>query len=176
MVNQAKGGSSWISVVVAVVATAAFLGWLATRERPEPVAVVEPGDTADAQAAAPDAPATVVSPDSMTNTAFVRRMVGQNIELESVPVSMAMGSQFFWVDMPNGQSFLVRMDSAQVASGAQPPQSGNVHLVGTLTAKDNALLDAWRQNGILESDDHRMQAEFGSSYIQARRVEPAAGN
>lgn len=172
MANHGKGSSSFIPIVVAIVAIVVFMGWLATRERPEPVAVAEP-DSAAAPVAPAGGPAVVVAPDSLGVSAFVRSMMGRDIELESVPVSTSMGSQFFWIDLPNGQPFLIKLDSALVASGQPAPSTGNVHVVGRITAKDAALLEQWRTTGVLESDDHRMQAEFGSSYIEARRVEPA---
>jgi hypothetical protein len=40
--SRKQGGSSIIPVAVALVAVAVFIGWLATREAPEPVAVDEP--------------------------------------------------------------------------------------------------------------------------------------
>ncbi|HSJ09937.1 MAG TPA: hypothetical protein VK928_08480 [Longimicrobiales bacterium] len=172
MANQAKGVSSFISVGVAIVAVVLFLGWLATRERPAEVAVEEP-DSAAAPAAPAGGPATVVEADSLTRSAFVRSMMGQDVELRGMPVSTAMGGNFFWIDLPNGQPFLVKLDSAMIAAGQTAPGSGAVNITGRITAKDAALLDQWRQAGVLESDDHKMQAEFGSSFIEARLVQPA---
>jgi hypothetical protein len=48
-------------------------------------------------------------------------------------------------------------------------------MTGVVQEKNDAVLDEWEQSGVLESDDHRLQAEYGSTYLQARRIEPAAG-
>lgn len=173
MAIQGKGGSSFIAVGVAVLFVAGFLAWLATRERPEAVAVAEPDTAAASGAVDPAAPATPVAADSLARSGFVRERMNQVIQLDSVPVSTSMGRYFFWIDLPNGQPFLIKLDSTTVAAGQTAPASGRVSVTGRITAKDAALLDQWRQAGVLESDDHKMQAEFGSSYIEARRVQPA---
>jgi hypothetical protein len=166
--KQNRGGSSWISVAVALVATAGFLGWLATRQPPETVAVDEPGGGAPADAADTGPPATVVQPDALTGTG-PREYLGQDVELTSVPVTSPLGSQLFWIELPGGTPYLVLL-----AQGTQPPAGTNVRVVGRVTEKTDALLDEWEQAGVLQSADHRLQAEYGSTFIEARRVVPAA--
>jgi hypothetical protein len=167
------GGRSWLSVTVAVIAVALFFGWIATREPPESVAVAEPDDAA-ADTVAPDAPATPIEAADLNQTATARGLIGQNIELTSVPVSDVLGAQMFWIELPGGSPYLVKMDSALVASGRALPQSGNtVRIVGQVQEKTSAVLDGWVESGVLEDADQRMLAEFGSTFISARRVEPA---
>jgi hypothetical protein len=36
------------------------------------------------------------------------------------------------------------------------------------------VLSGWEQEGILQDEGHRMQAEFGTTYIHARLIQPAA--
>lgn len=168
------GGRSWLSVTVAVIAVALFFGWIATREPPESVAVAEPDDAAADTAMATDAPATPIEAADLNQTATARGLIGQNIELASVPVSDVLGAQMFWIELPGGAPYLVKMDSALVASGRALPQSGNtVRIVGQVQEKTSAVLDGWVESGVLEDADQRMLAEFGSTFISARRVEPA---
>jgi hypothetical protein len=165
--KQGRGSSSWISVAVALVAVTVFLGWLATRQPPETVAVEEP----DAAPAGPDdtgAPATVIQPDALTGTG-ARAHIDQDVELASVPVTSPLGPQLFWVELPGGTPYLVRL-----AQGTQPPVGTSVRVVGRVLEKTDALLDEWEQAGVLQSSDHRLQAEYGATYIEARRVVPAA--
>lgn len=164
--------SSIIPIAVAIVAMVALFGWLATRPEPETVAVAEPGDTTAVDSLAPETGRDVPA-DSLANTAFVRGALGQPITVANLPVSTAMGRHFFWVDLPNGQPLLVKLDSALVAANTAPPTSGQVTVTGVLQSKDDALLSQWLQQGVLESEGHQMQASFGSSYLAARRVQPA---
>ncbi|MBR9989109.1 MAG: hypothetical protein KFH98_05090 [Gemmatimonadetes bacterium] len=173
--GKRAGGGSWISVTVAVVAVAAFFGWIATREPPQSVAVAEPNgsavDTVDT-----GAPATVITTEQLSETATARSLIGQNVELESVKVLDHLGPQMFWIEMPGGAPYLVKMDEALVSSGrALPQREGLVRLVGRLLEKTPAVLDSWTESGALESADDRSLAEFGSTFIEARRVEPAGG-
>lgn len=168
------GGRSWLSVTVAIIAVALFFGWIATREPPESVAVAEPDDAAADTAMGMDAPATPIEAADLNQTATARGLIGQNIELTSVPVSDVLGAQMFWIELPGGAPYLVKMDSALVASGRALPQSGNnVRIVGQVQEKTSAVLDSWVESGALEDADQRMLAEFGSTFISARRVEPA---
>jgi len=158
--------------VVRNLALATLVALAACGDQAEPEGDVG-ADSAAVAPAAPEVAPQVVVPDSMQRSAYVRSLIGRDIELQSMPVSMAMGAQFFWVDLPNGAPLLVKLDSSLVAAGQAPPSTGRVSIVGRVTAKDAALLEQWRQSGVLESDDHKMQAEFGGSYIEARRVQPA---
>jgi hypothetical protein len=168
-----RTGGGWIPIVVAVVAIVLFFGWVATREPPESVAVAEPGDTA-ADTTAAVGPATVIQPDVLVQSASARELIGQNVELQSVPVSDVLGAQMFWIELPGGSPFLVQMDSALVGSGRALPQPGaNVHVVGRVLDKTPEVMDRWMTSRVLEDTNQQMLAEFGSTYILAERVESA---
>ncbi|HEX6132494.1 MAG TPA: hypothetical protein VFZ24_00840 [Longimicrobiales bacterium] len=170
MANTDRRGGSWIPVAVAVVAVAAFMGWLATREPPESVAVQEPGDTAAADTPS-GAPAQVIPADTLVQ--FSSALIGQNVEIESVPVSDVLGANMFWIELPGGSPYLVRMDGANIAAGAPLPAAGsNVRVVGRVLQKDAALIDQWAAADSL-TDDQRMLADFGGTFIEARVVESA---
>jgi hypothetical protein len=165
--KQARRGGSWISVAVALLAVGVFLGWLATRQPEEAVAVREPGDR-PAAGGEDVATGRVIEPDALTGTG-ARDHLGQEIQLSSVPVSSPLGPQLFWIELPGGTPFLVRL-----AQGTPPPAGRNVSISGTVMEKTEAMLDEWEQTGVLQSADHRLQAEYGATYIEARRVVPAA--
>jgi hypothetical protein len=164
--------AGWIPVAVALVAVGLFLGWLATTRPEEAVTVAEPGagQTTD-EAVTDDAPATVITPGALVQPG---QYVGQTVEVESVAVIAALGPSLFWVELPGGTPFLVKVGDAQIERGAQAPQAGrNVRLVGQVMQKTGAVLDAWMERGVLQSEDHRLQAEYGDAYIEARRIQPA---
>jgi hypothetical protein len=164
--REGRSGSSWISMVVALVAVAGLLAWLATRQPPETVAVDESGTEA-LQPAEPDMPATVINAADLSGTA-AREYVGQDVELSAVPVTAHLGSQLFWIELEGGAPYLVRL-----AAGNLPATGGEARIIGRVTEKTDAVLDEWESAGVLESADHRLQAEYGGTYIEARRVGPA---
>jgi hypothetical protein len=172
--TDAGGGGSWISVTVAFVAVAVFFLWMATREPPEAVAVAEPGDE-PADTAGP-VTGTPIEPSALVESTSAHGLIGQDIELSSVLVSDWLGTEMFWIELPGGAPYLVKMDSAQIASGiALPARGSNVRVVGNVLEKTPELLDRWTTSGALANPDQRSLAEYGSTFIAARRVEAAGG-
>jgi hypothetical protein len=167
--------AGWIPVAVALVAVGLFLGWLATQEPEGTVAVAEPGDRptmGDEDATADAGPVTVIQPGVLVQQS--EQYVGQTVELQSVSVISPLGPHLFWIELPGGSPFLVKVSDTQIERGALTPQAGrNVHVVGQVREKTDAVLDAWVERGVLQSEDHRMQAEYGTAYIEARRIQPA---
>jgi len=119
-----------------------------------------------------EAPSQVVN--SATFEPNVKSYVDQVVELTDAKFQAGLSSQTFWIELPTGAPFLVKLDSAMVASGARPPTGGTLDIVGTVKAKDNALVGQWMTAGVLQSEDQRMQAEFGTTYLDARQIRPAA--
>jgi hypothetical protein len=171
-----RTGPGWLPVVVALVAVGLFLGWLATRQPDETVAVAEPGagEGVQEEAAVDDVPATVIRTGDLVQQAG--EYVGQVVEIPSVAVLSPLGSSLFWIELPGGAPYLVKLADAQIDRGAQVPQTGrNVQVVGEVREKTGAVLDEWMERGVLQTEDHRLQAEYGTTYIEARRVQPAGG-
>jgi hypothetical protein len=115
--------AGWIPVAVALVAVGLFLGWLATTRPEEAVVVAEPdtGQTTDDDMT--DAtPATLIAPGELVQNAA--QYVGQTVELESVAVIGALGPSLFWMELPGGTPFLVKLGDTQIERGVQAPQPG----------------------------------------------------
>jgi hypothetical protein len=160
-----------VPVVVALLAVGLFLGWLATRQPSETVAVAEPNAPNGAvPAEAPTGPATTIEPAALNQS---EQLVGQVVEIPSINVQAALGPQMFWAELPGGQPYLVKLDETLVQQGIARPTSGRVRVVGQVQSITPAVLEDWMQRGVLTSADERLQAEFSSTYIQATRVVPA---
>jgi hypothetical protein len=170
--QKRRGGNNWIPAAVALVAVGLFLGWLATRTPDEAVVVAEPdADTADQVDAAADASAVAVEPADLNQAG---QYVGQVVEVQRVSVMSPLGPNLFWVELPGGSPYLVKLDSAQMARGTRVPAAGaNVHVIGRVLTKSDSVLTDWMERGVLQSAGQRSQAEFGGTYIEARRVNPA---
>jgi hypothetical protein len=175
MKPEKRRTGGWMPVAVALVAVGVFLGWLATQQPEETVAVEEPGAGQLAEGAAgAEEQATLVEPGVLVQQAG--EYVGQTVELQSVAVMSPLGDQLFWIELPGGMPFLVKLSDAEIQRGARAPQGGRrVHLVGQVLEKNEAVLDGWTERGVLQTADQRMQAEYGTTYLEARRVTPAAG-
>jgi hypothetical protein len=168
-------GSNFISAGVAIIAVGLFLGWLATREPPQSVAVAEPGDTTDAATLEPidESEVTVLSPDQVSHSARLDDLQGEAVRMNGVNVVGNLGEQMFWIELSSGDLYLVKLADPLVEAGVRPPTSGVVDIVGHIQQKNAARLDIWMQSGVLQSEEDRMQAEFGLTYMEAQRVQPA---
>jgi hypothetical protein len=165
-------GTSWLPVLVALGSVAVFLGWLATRQPTETgVAVAEPGQNAATDENA--VTGTVIEPADL-NEQGGRPLVGQDIELSSVPVTSALGAHLMWIELPGGSPYLVRLDSTLLARGTSVPVGRRARIVGRVEVKDDAVLADWERAGVLQDPGHRLQAEFGTTYLLARRIDPVA--
>jgi cytochrome c-type biogenesis protein CcmH/NrfG len=166
----ARGGMSLVLMAVAVLSIAALFGWLAMQTKDQGATTVAEADTTAEAEEIAGPPAEAVS-----DTAFEQNMRtyrGRDVRL-TAKVSAGLSPQTFWLELPTGQPFLVKLDSAMVARGATPPTGGRVAVTGAVRAKDAALVGQWLQQGVLQNEDQRMQAEFGGTYIEARQVRPA---
>lgn len=167
-----RDGTNWLPAAVAFVSVAVFLGWLLTRQPDTGVAVAEPGaDTAqDATAGQPTG--TLIEPGAL-DVQGGRPLVGQDVELSQVPVTSQMGAQLMWIELPGGSPYLVKLDSALVARATAIPVGRRARLVGRIELKDEAVIAEWERTGVLQDPGHRLQAEFGTTYMTARLIQPA---
>lgn len=169
--GDARSGSSFLLMGLAIVLIAGLFGWLAMQSREQGATTVAEGDTTAVPSEDSGPPAEVV-----TDTAFEQNMRtyrGRDIQLTGVLYSAGLSPQTFWVELPTGQPFLVKLDSTLVTRRASLPTSGRLNITGAVREKDAALVSQWVQQGVLQNDDQRMQAEFGSTYIEARQVRSA---
>lgn len=168
-----RGAQNIIPIVVALVAVGGFLAWLATRQpTANGVAVAEPGQNEAPAGNAQATTGTAIEPAQLAEQGG-RPLVGQDVEV-TAPVTSAMGQNFVWIELPGGAPYLVRLDPSLVQAGQQPPMGRPARIVGRVENKDDAVLNQWTQDGVLQDEGHRMQAEFGVTYIHARLIEPAA--
>lgn len=170
--REVGGGTNILIVGVSVLLVVALMAWLVMQQPDGAQATVAEGDTT----AVPAEVAGAAPQQTVNDTVFeqnVKTYVGQVVRLTSVRFSSALSPQTFWVELPSGAPFLVKLDSAMVAAGEAPPTSGALNIVGTVQAKDAALVGQWLQSGVLQNADQQMQAEFGTTYLEARQIRPA---
>lgn len=176
MANSAAGRSSPTSALwplVAILLVAVFLVWLAMTSEPSVVVAPEEAGGDTTELAAANETAAAVAPAEFEGNQ--QTFWGQEIQLQNVQVTSTMGPQIVWIELPSGAPFLVKMNESLVQSGRAVTPQSRVTVVGRVLEKTDSVLTAWQQAGTLQNDGHRRQAEFGTTYIEARRIEPASG-
>lgn len=170
--SHVGGGTNILIVGVSVLLVAALMAWLVMQQPDGAEATIAEGDTAAVVAGATGpAPAHTVS-----DTLFEQNVgsyIGQVVEVTTARYSSALSPQTFWLELPSGTPFLVKLDSAMVAAGTAAPAGGVLNIVGTVQQKDAAVVGQWLESGVLQNADQQMQAEFGTTYLEARQIRPA---
>ena len=166
-----RRGAANLSIPLMVLAfglIAGFLWWLSQNAESTEVVVDElPTSTPapNAGGAATDVTADQLRLEPATFT-------GQRVRVADVPVASAVGTQAFFLDLPQ-TPFLVKLSSELVARGEQVP-TGAVTVVGTLTAMNDSIVGDWAGSGAISEGD-RILVEFATHFIEANVVTPAGG-
>lgn len=160
-------GVSMLPLGLALVAVLIFIGWLATRPREQAVVVQEPPAGAAVAAEEPGGPPVPIDA-AVLPTAAAQQHVGQYVEIANVEVLGSLGARMIWIQA-GGMPYLVQLEEGTAPAGL----GQRVTIRGVVREKTEAVLDEWMRTGVLESEDHRLQAEFGTTYLQARRTQPA---
>lgn len=86
------------------------------------------------------------------------------ITLEGLPVASTLGTQGYWLEMPNGNPFLVSIgDEAEVEGTVEAGVS--VDVTGTVFAMNDSVLTVWTESESI-GDGDRLAAEFATHYIE----------
>lgn len=168
MANEREGSGipSWLVAGVAILAVVGFFVWISSAAQPaEMVAITEGSDTTA------EAPAgmtgEVVTLDQIA--AGTGSLQGRDIVLQGVEVAAAMGTEAFWVDLPNQQPFLIKM----AGDAVMPVQAGDVlDVAGQIRTMSDSVVAAWKASGAI-SENQEAEALFAQSFLEARTVRPA---
>jgi hypothetical protein len=153
-----------VLMILSFLLMAAFLAWLGmTSEGTEPVVVEEQAPTVESMDSVEMAAAPVTADELRLDPAGY---VGQSVRIEA-PVASGVGPEAFFLDLPQSP-FLVKMDSALVASGRRVPQGG-VTVTGTVLAMNDSIVSDWAGKGVISESD-RPLVEFATHFIEASRV------
>lgn len=95
---------------------------------------------------------------------------GQEIRLANFEVQSGLGSQGFWLGMPNGNPFLVSMSAEVMADGTTAGPGDVATVTGVVYAMSDSTLTAWTDAGTI-GDGDRIVAEFATHYLEAAQVQ-----
>lgn len=158
-------------MIVAFVVIGGFMYWLGSQASAD---IAERQALADSIAAA-DAERARLE-DLMISAEALQRdaepFEGREVRLEGMPVASALGTQGYWIEMPNGNPFLVSLGEGVGSVQLQPQDTVNVE--GFVTAISDSILNAWTEAGTIGEGD-RLAAEFATHFIEASHVETGGG-
>jgi hypothetical protein len=164
-----RGSGGQLTIVwmaLAIVLVAGFLFWLAAASEPSNMVAIQEGRD-DAAPTMTDAPTRVAIDEFAAAPADYQN---RNIELQNVTVASPIGQHAFWIDVGRGQPFLVRMTPEVVAEGRALRGGEVVTISGPVLARTDSVIAAWEQQGVITSEGQRMEVEFATTFLEARRV------
>ena len=158
MAGPKRGAFNLISMVLAFGAIGGFLYWLTITAVPTEIAVAVEEETAQA----------------VSLTAFGQNptMYADNlIAVDGIEVESLLASRAFFVALPDGSPYPIRLDPSlgvgQVAPGDQGRVTGTVHMM------TDSVLDQWAQEAIFADDEQREAAGASGSFLLATEVDLA---
>lgn len=100
---------------------------------------------------------------------------GQDIRLAGLEVQSLLGTQGFWLGLPNGNPFLVSMSPEVMAEGVAVAQGNRATVTGRLYPMNDSTLNAWTEAATIQDND-RIVAEFATHYLEAVQVQVSGGS
>ena len=92
------------------------------------------------------------------------------IRLNNLSVQSALGSEAFFVDVPNQPGpYLIKMGARVVADSVVVPGGSMVTVIGRVFAMSDSVADAWVAEGALSEGD-KILATFAQSYLEAADI------
>jgi hypothetical protein len=109
---------------------------------------------------------TEIQAEQLQTGAAVLR--GQMVRVNGVRVMSLVGTKGFWVELPNGNPFLVRTEDDTTIESNQL-----VDIVGTIMAVSESLVADWVASGSISESD-KLTVEFATDFIEVEMLMPAA--
>ena len=156
-------------MIVAFLAMIGFMYWLnlqAQKQEAEKQAAIQEQAAADSVNSDDMGALTIPASDIQMDASGFE---GQLIRIQDIPVASGLGTQGFWIEMPNKNPFLVSMTEEVKAEGVSPQAGQNVTVIGTVLPMNDSVLTAWTTAGSIGEGD-RLAAEFATHFINAQRV------
>jgi hypothetical protein len=170
--RKATGGqSSWLWVLLAVIAVGGLMAWLATRPDTTTQVVTDETGTPAAAGAGFGAGADPVELSALS--ADPDAYLDQEVVVRGTDVAAALGPRAYWADVPGANPFLVVLD--QSVQNIDAPVSGQSYdLQGRVQPVTEQMVDDWVTAGTIVPGS-RDEATFATHYLLANQAQPAAG-
>lgn len=154
-------------MVLAFLTMGGFMYWLYLQSEAQRQLEIQEAAEAAAAAAELERMGTLISGDAIATDASP--FVGRNIRLEGLTVASALGTQGVWLELPNGNPFLVSFSEAVKAEGLSLATGQMPTVAGVVYAVNDSVLTAWTESGAIGEGD-RLAAEFATHFLEAEVV------
>jgi len=153
-------------MIVAFLAIAGFLYWLNLQAQAD-VAARDVQEEAVEETAAAMSGTVVAGEDLQVDPSPFE---GMTVVVEGMTVASGLGTQGFWLELPNKNPFLVSMSEAVKAEGMSVTPGQVVNVSGTVVAMSDSALNAWSMAGAIGEGD-RLAAEFATHFLEAQQIQ-----
>ena len=164
--NASRRGAADLGIplmVLAFIVIGLFMYYLNVRAAEErALDIVEETDTPDEMEVATTIAATDLEVDAAP-------LEGRLIRVSGLNVASMLGTQGFWLELPNGQPFLVSMSEEVMAEGVPVTMGERATVTGIVHAVNDSALSAWEIAGTIGEGD-RLAAEFATHYLELTEV------
>ena len=164
--NASRRGAADLGIplmVLAFIVIGLFMYYLNVRAAEErALDIVEETDTPDEVEVATTIAATDLEVDAAP-------LEGRLIRVSGLNVASMLGTQGFWLELPNGQPFLVSMSEEVIAEGVPVTMGERATVTGIVHAVNDSALSAWEIAGTIGGGD-RLAAEFATHYLESTEV------
>ena len=167
---DSRRGASNLGIPLMIVAFALMGGlvyWLSITAEPTEVVVVEEESPEDTFMGTELEAAVLESPQ-------ITGYEGLMVRVADVPFAQAVGTAQFFVNLPQGSPFLIRMSDRMLADSTMSmPTGGILTITGTLLALTDTIRDEWQAQGTVD-DASRPLVDFAAHYILANEITTGA--
>lgn len=154
-------------MIAAFIVIGGFLYWLFLQAEAERQLELEAAARIAAEEAEREAMGQILDPAQVQTDASP--FLGRTVTFEDIEVQGRLGSQGVWVEMPNGNPFLVSFSDSVKAAGASPEAGQLATITGMMQAMSDSVAGAWVATGSINEGD-RLAAEFATHFLEATRV------
>lgn len=159
-------------MIVAFLAIGGFLYWLNLQAQAELAAKAA---IAEEQAAAEEAAemmGEVIPAESLQTDPSLQ--MGKTVTVQGLNIASMLGTQGFWLELPNKNPFLVSLSEGVKAEGIALNAGATVNVSGRIYEMSDSVLNAWSAAAAVGEGD-RLAAEFATHYLEAAQVQVAGG-
>ena len=159
-------------MIVAFLAIGGFLYWLNLQAQAELAAKAAIAEEIAAEEAAKEALGDIIPGEALQTDPGMYE--GKVVTVEGLNIASMLGTQGFWVELPNRNPFLVSLAEAVKAEGLAFGAGTSVTVSGTVYAMGDSVLNAWSAAAAIGEGD-RLAAEFATHFMEAAQVQIVTG-
>lgn len=168
--NASRRGAANLGMplmIAAFIVIGGFLYWLYLQAEAERQLELQEAARIAAEEAEREAMGEILAPSALQLDASPYE--GRIVSLEDVEVASALGTQGVWLDMPNGNPFLVSYSDSLRTAGVTLTSGQLATVTGTIVAMSDSIASSWVDAGTISEGD-QLAATFATHFLQASRA------